>query len=172
MATGFSEFIHAVPVMALAQTSDNDGVATSQFVDMSDVISLEFLVTLNTLASSASTTATVWGFTVLATSTVTAAGAAIAFDYRLSGVVGADTWGTITAVSADVAANMDSDCSDSLLIIHVDPSVVAAAGDDKRYVYLSCSGASAEDNGPNGSYSAIALVLPRHAQATMQTTTA
>jgi hypothetical protein len=55
----------------------------------------------------------------------------VAFSYRLSGAVGTNTWGAITAVASTGVALTVSD-DDKLLWIEIDPGAMAAS--DYRYV--------------------------------------
>jgi len=74
--------------------------------------------------------------TVLAsTAATTASATAISFSYRLSSPLATDTdtWGAITAASTTGVGLAVTDDS-TLLLIDVDPSVVAAEGADKRFI--------------------------------------
>jgi hypothetical protein len=58
---------------------------------------------------------------------------AVAFYYRLSGVVGTDTMGSITSATTTGAALVVTD-DGKVMFIEVDPQAIAALGDDYRYV--------------------------------------
>lgn len=167
MATGFGQRIHKVPVMKITQTSDSEDTYTEK-IDMLECLDLEFLLTIGVLDSSAASGT--WDLSVVSSSTVTAAGSAIAFNYQLSTAVGGDDMGDITANDSVTALSLTSDYNDLVLSVYVDPQVVAASGDDRRYVGLRIDGAS--DDNCTGYYSAIALFHPRHAQTTMKSSTA
>ena len=171
MPTGIGQIVHVYPVLGHTVTSDGtDGLITAGFVDLFDAESIEFLVSFGVLESSDS--AGLWTVSVLASSTTTAAGAAIGWLYNLSGAAGADTMGGVTAVVSTDTLALTSDASTKVLVVHVEPGAVAGAGADKRYVYLTCQSDTADDNGPTGSMGVIALIAPRHKQVTMTPTTA
>lgn len=171
MPTGIGQIVHVYPVLGITHTSDGtDGLITAGFVDLFDAESIEFLVSFGTLESSDS--AGLWTVSVLATSTTTAAGAAIGWIYNLSGAAGADTMGGVTAVVSTDTLALTSDATNCVLLVHVDPSVVASAGADKRYVYITCQSDTADDNGPTGTMGINAAIQPRHRQVTMTPTTA
>lgn len=171
MPTGIGQIVHVYPVLTHTQTSDGtDGLITAGFVDLFDAESIEFLVSFGVLESSASDGA--WTVSVLASSTTTATGAGIAWNYNLSGAVGADTMGGVTAVVSTDSLALTSDATNCVLLVHVNPAEVAGAGSDKRYVYITCQSDTADDNGPTGSMGVIAAIQPRHRQVTMTPTTA
>ncbi len=62
-----------------------------------------------------------------------AAEAAIAFNYRLSGALGANTWGAITAATSSGLAMASTD-DNKLLWIEVDPEVVHGIKADANYL--------------------------------------
>jgi hypothetical protein len=71
-----------------------------------------------------------------ATSDAGAAEAAIAFNYRLSGAVGTNTWGAITAC-ASTGLSLDPATHDNMCLwIEVDPQMVHAAKPDANFVRL------------------------------------
>jgi len=62
--------------------------------------------------------------TVLASSVATTnTGTAIAFNYRVSGAVGTDTWGAITAATASGASIAPATANNALVLIDIDPAV-------------------------------------------------
>ena len=164
MATGLGQFIHVIPVLAPTSGSAGDDTV-SAYVDMLEFTDLEFHVLLGTLDSSG---VTVVSLAPYASSTTTAAGAVFPFTYVETGAVGTDTMGSWAASTA--AVDMTSDDSAKVVILKVDPSEVAMAGTDKRYVYLNVD-LSTGDN-TDYSLSAVAYGIPRHKQAAMQSSSA
>lgn len=157
-----------IPLMALKATSDQDGTADlSEYVDMVDVEALEFAVYFTAIDTTDSESL---GLTVLATSTTTAAGVAIYSTWVKTSAVGSD--GLTTAISSDSTISVTSDDNDKVFLLLVDPSVVAEAGSDKRYVYFSVSCTTAEDNGPVGKYMGWANIRQRHMRVAALSTTA
>ena len=59
----------------------------------------------------------------------------ILFQYRLSGAVDTDSMGAITTPASAAAGAVVSEAGDNkVLIIDIDPAVVAASAADRRYV--------------------------------------
>lgn len=59
---------------------------------------------------------------------------AIGFDYRLSSAVATDSMGAIAAAASTDGVTLAATDDNKVLVIDIDPSVVAAVGDDYRYV--------------------------------------
>lgn len=99
-----------------------------------------------------------------ATSSASTGAAAVAFNYRLSGAVGANTWGDITAAtSAGVSIAISTD-DNKILAIDLDPSKFVAAKADTthaRVVITPNAGATAT------LVAAFAQLEPRVSQASM-----
>lgn len=164
----FSQNFKILPVMSLKSASDQDGTNNlSEYIDMADVEALAFVVQFNTIDTS---DAESLGLSVLASSTTTAAGAAIYPLWVKASAAGADSFSA--PVSTDSTISVTSDDSNTVFILEVDPRVVAEAGDDKRYVYFSVSVTTAEDNGPVGSWSGVAMIRQRHQKPGAESTTA
>jgi hypothetical protein len=120
---GYDNFI---PLLAPA---DITGTATrSAYMDLKGANRAAFLVCFGALTGTSTDTEVV---TVEAATAVTGTEAAVAFSYRLSGAVGTNTWGAITAVASTGVALTVSD-DDKLLWIEIDPGAMAAS--DYRYV--------------------------------------
>jgi hypothetical protein len=115
-----------------------DTVATAistPFVDLKAAHKLAFLVEFGSVTSG--TADTVITMTVeCATSAASTSGTAMAFDYRLSGAVGANTWGDVTAATSAGYAPVVGDLTGKTVWIEVDPSAVAAVKADARVVKL------------------------------------
>lgn len=113
-----------------------DIVATAtatQYVDMDELNWLTVLCPFGVVTSTDSTGEIV--VTVEASTAGSSNGTegAIAFQYRLSAAVATDTMGAIgSATSAGVAVANTAD--NTLLVIEIDPAVVSASADTRRYV--------------------------------------
>lgn len=167
MATGFGEYLKVKYVyQPTAMTADE--TTDSEYVDLLDLTEFEFIVPLGTLASSAGSGS--WGITVYNSSTTTAAGAAVAFYYRQSSDTAlSDSWGDPTSADS-TGLTLDSDDSDTMFIISVDPRQVVQDEDSKRFVYLHF--ASASDDNTTWSVAAIGIGRSRHPGASMKSSTA
>lgn len=120
---GYDNFI---PLLAPADITTT--ITRSAYMDLKGANRAAFLVCFGAITGTATDTMVV---TVEAASAVDAAEAAIAFSYRLSGAVGANTWGAITAATtAGVALTVSDD--DKLLWIEINPDALAVS--DYRYV--------------------------------------
>lgn len=146
-----SEIRHYIPLSSPVDTAAS--TVTTVGVDVGDCTSVDFLVFFGSIT----------GDTVVVTveECTSAAGAgntAIGFEYRYTAAAGTDTLGAIaTATSAGVTVTADDD--DKILIISIDPALVAAAGGPYARVVAN----------PGGSASAVeiailASVTPRNAQ--------
>jgi hypothetical protein len=61
---------------------------------------------------------------------------AIAFKYRLSSIVGGNTWGAITDATSD-GMTIDTTANDNMsILVDIDPAAVAAKRDRARWVRL------------------------------------
>lgn len=98
------------------------------------------------------------------TSSATTGATALAFNYRLSGATGTDTWGAVTAATT-AGVSLDTTVVDGMaLIIDVDPRALVAGADDAIYAHLDI----VPDAGATVTLvAAIALLEPRFAAATM-----
>jgi hypothetical protein len=130
MANQFSEYLNIVPLV-----SPFDAVATevaSPFVNLATVNNGRFFIFFGTLTGASAAdmvTVTMQAATTSATTTLTA----VAFNYRLSGAVGANTMGAVTAASAtglEIATTDD----DKILEISIDPAAIQAAVTDATHV--------------------------------------
>lgn len=103
-----------------------------------------------------------------ATSSASTTAEAVAFNYRLSGAVGANSWGDVTAAtSAGVSVAISTD-DNKMLAIDIDPSKFLAAKADCthiRIVVTPNAGATAT------LVSAWAQLEPRYSQKTMVSAT-
>jgi hypothetical protein len=160
----YGQILSFVPLMAPANISTT--ATNTNAVDLARCHRATFIVFGGAItATSADQNVVV---TVLASSVVTSGtGTAIAFNYRVSGAVGTDTWGAVTAATAAGASIVPATLNNAFLLIDVDPANVlnGVTSLDGRYVRLVIT--------PNaGATSTILGVLcelePRYAQTNME----
>jgi hypothetical protein len=120
---GYDNFI---PLLAPADITGT--VTASAYMDLKGANRAGFLVAFGAITGTSTDTEVV---TVQAATAPDGTEAAIAFSYRLSGAVGANTWGAITTVASTGVALTVSD-DDKLLWIEINPDAMAA--NDYRYV--------------------------------------
>ncbi|CAK0775137.1 conserved hypothetical protein [Gammaproteobacteria bacterium] len=106
-------------------------VTVSNYLDLKGCHRAAFLVAFGAITSA--TTTDREEITVEAATAEGGTEAAIAFNYRLSGALGANTWGAITAVAAASNLSLDPAADDNKLVwIEIDPGALAPS--DYRYV--------------------------------------
>lgn len=132
----------------------------SAVVDLNNTQDIEFLVMFGAMTSDSTDTVTVTVEAMVeATSASTSTETAIAFNYRLSSAVATDTMGAITAATATGTAAVNASTGDStVLVVTVDPSVVAAVS-GARWIRLV---ATPNAEMASGVISAIAVITPRY----------
>jgi hypothetical protein len=159
----FGQLMKFVPLLA---TQDITATATNtSAVDLARCHRATFFIPFGSVSAVCTTdTVTV---TVLASSVVTSGtGTAIAFNYRISGAIGTDSWGAVTAATATGYA-MAASLQNNLLLIDVDPDVVLNGvtnlnGRYVRVVITPTAGAG------HTFVSCIAELEPRYAQTNME----
>lgn len=103
-----------------------------------------------------------------ATSSASTSAEAVAFNYRLSGAVGANTWGAVTAATtAGVSVAISTD-DNKMLAIDIDPSKFLAAKSDATHVRVVVT---PNAGGTATLVSAWAQLEPRYGQSTMVSAT-
>jgi hypothetical protein len=130
----YGENVKILPVLTAA-----DIVATAtytSYVDLDGVNWATFLVSLGSVASTDSTGEVVITVEASTAGTSNATEGAVAFHYRLSAAVNTDTMGAVTAATAAGGAAINNTADNTVVIIDVDPSVVAASAADRRFVRL------------------------------------
>lgn len=121
---------NVVPLIAPVDTAAT--ALTSPWVDLRTAVGVTFDVffgTITTGTADSNITVTVEASTAAATGSE----AAISFQYRLSGAVGANTLGTLTTATASGATIASTD-DNKLLEVYVNPAALPAALADARYV--------------------------------------
>lgn len=161
-----SEILANYNVVPLLAPQDITNAETrTEYINLRYAQSVEFYVQFGAITS-ASATDDVLVFIEAATA-VDGAEAVVTHTYRKSGVVGANTWGAITAETA-TGTTMASDADDNMaLFVHVDPQALAV--NDYRFarVFLSTP-----DDMTNTLVAVTAFVKPRYRQLTHQSITA
>jgi len=127
----YAEGLKVLPVLTVA-----DIVATATataYIDCDQINWLTFLVSFGAIASTDSTGEVVVTVEASTAGSSNATEGAIAGSYRLSAAVATDTMGAITAfTSTGFAVNNTAD--NTVLVIDIDPAVVAASAADRRFV--------------------------------------
>lgn len=126
----FVQYENIVPLLAPADIAST--VTASNYMDLKTANHAAFLVVLGAVTSATATDAEV--VTVEAATAEGGAEAAIAFNYRLSGALGDNTWGAITAAASTGLALDPAADDNKLLWIEIDPAAVHAAKADAHYV--------------------------------------
>lgn len=113
---------------------------TCPYVDLRNAQKAFFLLQFGAVTST--TVTDDWTITIQAATAEGGTEAAIAFRYRLSGAVGANTWGAVT--TADTTGTVIApDANDNMgLLIEIDPDALAA--NDYRYVRAVLTDVDAE----------------------------
>lgn len=160
----YGQIVKIVPLMAAVDITTT--ATNSNAVDLARCHRATFIVPFgNVTATSTDQNVVV---TVLASSVVTSGtGTAIAFNYRLSGAVGTDTWGATTAATATGFSTTPALFLNSTLLIDVDPAIARAAvtnlnGRYIRIVITPNAGATHTIVG------VLAELEPRYAQTSME----
>lgn len=128
-----SRYVEDVNVVPLLAPQDIAATATAlPFLALKTIIDGTLYIAFgNIAAASADQSVTV----TLEAATAAASGseAAIAFDYRLSGAVGANSWGTKTAATSSGVSIATTD-DNKVLAIQIDPAAIQAAKADATHV--------------------------------------
>lgn len=161
-----SDILGSFNVIPLLAPQDITNAETrTEYIDLRYAQAVEFYVQFGAITS-ASAADDVLVFVECA-SAVDAAEAVVAHTYRLSGVVGANTWGAITTETT-TGTTMASDANDNMaLLVQIDPAALAT--NDYRYarVFLSTP-----DDMTNTLVAVTGFVKPRYAQTTHLSITA
>ena len=128
MANPFIGYDNVVPLVA--PVAGTTGTITSPYMDLRNAQKASFLVQFGAITSTTTTDAMV--ITVDAATDPAGTEAAVAYRYRKSGIVGANTWGAITTADT-TGMEMGADDSDNMCVwVQIDPDELAA--NDYRYV--------------------------------------
>lgn len=161
-----NQFVGYDNIYYLIAPQDITTTATaSPYVALKGAHRCAFLVLIGNLNSATATDMEV--ITVEAATAVDGTEAAIAFNYRLSGAIGANTWGAITA-SAAAGVSLDPASHDNMALwIEVDVDALAA----NDYTHLRVRATDTPDM-TNCLIAAVAFVDARYKQTTFVSVTA
>lgn len=140
---------------------------STQYVDIKSANSIEFLVLFGTVsAASADQPVTI---TVMAATAQAGTGAsAVAFTYRLSSAVAANSWGDPTAATSAGYAPVPATIGGKMVHVYLDPAAVSTAKPDARWVCLTVT----PDAGMTAcTVAAVPLYEPRYQGASMMSAT-
>ena len=122
MANQFIGYDNIIPLIAPQDTTTAD--TTSPYMALKNAQKASFLIHFGAITSTTVTDEVV--VTVEAATAEDGTEAAIAFRYRKSGALGANTWGAVTTV-ASTGVGMGADDSDNMMLwVEVDPDELAA----------------------------------------------
>jgi hypothetical protein len=126
----YGQGLKPLPILTVA-----DVVATATATAYFDLDQLNWATVIVSFGAIASTDST--GEVVITVEASTAATEGnVAFSYRLSAAVGTDSMGAITAATAAAGAAIPNTADNTVVLIDIDPAVVAASAADRRYVRL------------------------------------
>jgi len=162
-----ARFVTMENIVPLVSPADVTTSATATaFVDMKNALHATFFAFFGSITSTSADQAVV---VTMECATAAASGSevAIAFSYRLSGAVAANTWGAITAAtSSGVSVGTTDD--DKILAVDINPAALEGALADARFVRMVITpdaGASATE------VAAWAVLDPRYPQLTHKSAT-
>ena len=163
MGNRFVGYDNIIPL--IAPVAGTTGALTTGYVDLRGAQNASFLVMFGAVTS---TTATNYlAITVDAATAETGTEAAIGFDYRVSGIVGANTWGDITSVAAAGYVGAIPALDNNMVWIDLDPATLAA--NDYRFCRVV---ATPTDSLSTYVVAVIGIVESRYKQATFVSATA
>lgn len=119
----FVQYDNIIPLLAPADIAST--ITASAYMSLKTAHRAAFLLIFGAVTSASADTEVV---TVEAATAEGGAEAAIAFNYRLSGALGANTWGAITAATTSGVAIDPASDDNKLLWIEIDPQALAANG--------------------------------------------
>ena len=163
MTNRFVGYDNIVPL--IAPVAGTTGTLETTYIDLRGAQNASFLVMFGTITST--TAANYLAITVEAAVTEGGAEALIGFDYRVSGIVGANTWGAITSVGVAGYVGAIPALDNNMVWIDLDPATLAA--NDYRYVRLL---ATPTDSLDTYVVAVVAIVESRYKQTTFVSATA
>ena len=162
--------VQELKVLPLLGPIDVAAVATaSQYIDIDQCVGLiEFEVAFGAITATDSSTSEMAVTVQASTAGGTDAGTAIAFQYALSSAVATDSMGAITAATSSGTVVNSSTGDNKLLMVYVDPAVVAAVGTGYRYANVKVDGTAGVTAAIVG---VVGRYLPRFSQASQPSST-
>lgn len=128
MSNAYIEYDNFIPLLAPADVAST--ITATPYMDLKYAQRAAFLVFIGAVTSAS---ADIECMTLEGATAPTGVEAAVGFTYRLSGAVGANTWGAPTAVgTTGLEIGLTDD--NKIIWVEIDPSVMAAS--DYRYVRL------------------------------------
>ena len=171
MAMKFAEELKTMTL--LAPVAIGASVVQSAYVKVNQAHWASFIVPVGAFSSSNDTCTVQLTVECSTANTSNATETAIAFKYRLSAAVGADTWGTITATTSTTGVAIRSETDENCTyLLEVNPSALPAALADG--MYLRCvftPGASGAASDVVGVISVIGVLEPRYPGNTIPSAT-
>lgn len=150
--------------LLLAPQAGTTGTLTTTYMDLRGAQNASFLVMFGAITST--TAANYLAITVEAATAEGGTEALIGFDYRVSGIVGANSWGAITSVGVAGYVGAIPALDNNMIWIDLDPATLAA--NDYRYVRLY---ATPTDSLDTYNVAVVGIVESRYKQATFVSTT-
>ena len=163
MPNKFVGYDNIIPL--IAPVAGTTGTLTTSYIDLRGAQNASFLVMFGVVTS---TTAT--NYLAITVDAATAEGgteAAIGFDLRVSGIVGANTWGAVTSVGVAGYVGAIPALDNNMIWIDLDPATLAA--NDYRVVRVV---ATPTDSLSTYVVAVIAIVESRYKQTTFVSATA
>jgi hypothetical protein len=157
----FLEKFNFIPVLKTQAYTSDATVIQTEYSKLDNAHWITYLVPLGDFGTTAATDTLTFTVECSTAAASNATEAKVPFRYRLSGKVGANTWGAITAAAASVGVAIGTtDNSSCVLAIEVDPAeAYAAQGQlDAKFVRLVIT---ASTNG-SGLVAAQAVIAPRY----------
>ena len=149
----------------LVPQAGTTGTLTTAYMDLRGAQNASFLVMFGAITST--TAANYLAITVQAAVTEGATEAAIGFDYRVSGILGTNTWGDITSVGVAGYVGAVPALDNNMVWIDLDPATLAAS--DYRVVRLI---ATPTDSLDTYNVAVVGIIESRYKQATFVSATA
>jgi len=158
----FLEKFNFIPVLKTQAYTSDATVLGTEYSKLDNAHWITYLVPLGDFGTTADTDTLTFTVECSTAAASNATEVQVPFRYRLSGKVGANTWGAITAVAASVGVVIsDTDNSTRVLAVEVDPAAAlgAHAQADAKFVRLviTFSGAAG-----SGVLAAQAVIAPRY----------
>lgn len=129
----YAQYDNLVPLIAPIDAAAT--AESSAFIDMKTANRMAFVVFCGNLTSTSADQGVVVTIEA-ATAAASGSEAAVAFNYRKSGAVGANSWGAITAATSAGVSMLTASDDSKMLWIELDPAAVLGAKADARYVRI------------------------------------
>lgn len=132
MKYAFAETVKYLPLLAPSDIAAN--ATASQYMNVQDAAGIiELAIPFGNIASTDDTGGVTVTVEASTAGSSNATEQAIAFKYRLSAAVATDLMGAITSATS-AGAVVDEGDDNKTLLVYVDPSTLAALGNDYKYI--------------------------------------